>query len=388
MKIKFVDYFLFGLVYFLEGAMRLTSVALPLFLRTRLGLSIPEVALVMGITSAPWVIKPLYGWVSDFYPLFGFRRRYYILIGSVIASLGWLFTASIATTFWMVVFAQVLAALGLAGIDSFVDGFAVEKSNRKTKGKIQSVCWGSRSAGAALTGLLGGWLLTIISFEQIFYWTALLPVFVLIAGMNMSEVKTRIKPVPLLNTFRFLFTKYKKSAQLGWVSLFLFIFFVTPSFGTPFFFYLREQLTFSETMLGFLFSVSSIGGLLGAVLYSAWFDRYGLKKLLFWLVWINFAVALAYLLVQSIFSAVLIYLVGGIISYITIIHCMKLIVGVCPKKAEATTFALVTSIVNFGGAVAAPIIGGQLFKFIGLTPLIVISAFLGLLGLLVLPKIK
>jgi len=388
MKIKFIDYFLFALVYFLEGAMRLTSVALPLFLRNRLGLTIPEVALVVGLSSLPWVIKPLYGWVSDFYPISGYRRRPYILIGSVIASLGWVLTASIADSFWMVIFAQILAGLGIAGIDSFVDGFAVEKSTKKTKGKIQSVCWGARSIGAAATGLTGGWLLTLFSFEQVFYMTAALPIIVLVAGLYMGEVKTKIKAVPIGQSVRFLLTKYKKTSQLWWVVLFLFIFFAAPSFGTPFFFFLREDLLFSETLLGLLVSFSSIGGFLGALFYGWWIDRYELKKLLYTLVWINFVITLVYLFVQSPATAIAIYFIGGLIGYITLIHCMKLVVGVCPKKIEATTFALVTSVVNLGGSVVAPILGGQLFKVIGLVPLIWLSAFAGLIGLFVLPKIK
>jgi len=388
MKIKFVDYFLFALVYFLEGAMRLTAVALPLFLRNRIGLTVPEVALVVGLSSLPWVIKPLYGWMSDFYPLFGFRRKSYILIGSVVASLGWVLTASIATTFWMVVFAQILAALGIAGIDSFVDGFAVEKSTKKTKGRIQSVCWGARSVGAAVTGLAGGWLLTIFTFEQVFYTTALLPVIVLVAGLYMGEQKTKIKPVTIGKSVSFLVSKYRKTTQLWWVMLFLFIFFAAPSFGTPFFFYLREDLLFSETLLGVLVAFSSVGGFLGALVYGWWIDRFEMKKLLYVLVWVNFVIALVYLLVKSPATAIAVYLIGGFIGYITLIHCMKLIVGVCPKRIEATTFAFVTSVVNLGGSVVAPILGGQLFKFIGLTPLIWLSAFAGLLGLFVLPRIK
>jgi len=216
--------------------------------------------------------------------------------------------------------------------------FAVEKSTKHNKGRIQSVCWGARSAGAAVTGLLGGWLLTLFSFEQVFYMTAALPVIVLVAGMYMSEEKTTVKAVPAGKSISFLFSKYKKTSQLWWVMLFLFIFFAAPSFGTPFFFYLREGLVFSETLLGLLVSLSSVGGFLGALVYGAYMDRFELKNLLYVLVWVNFVIALLFLFVKSSVSAIIIYLVSGFIGYITLIHCMKLIVGVCPKRIEATTF--------------------------------------------------
>ena len=36
----------------------------------------------------PWVVKPLYGLVSDFLPLFGYRRRSYLLLSNLAAVVG------------------------------------------------------------------------------------------------------------------------------------------------------------------------------------------------------------------------------------------------------------------------------------------------------------
>ena len=34
----------------------------------------------MGIIKLPWIIKPLYGIISDTFPLFGYRRKNYLIL--------------------------------------------------------------------------------------------------------------------------------------------------------------------------------------------------------------------------------------------------------------------------------------------------------------------
>ena len=33
-----------------------------------------------GLGAAPWVVKPVYGFLSDTVPIFGYRRRSYLII--------------------------------------------------------------------------------------------------------------------------------------------------------------------------------------------------------------------------------------------------------------------------------------------------------------------
>lgn len=41
-----------------------------------------QVALFMGLANLPWTLKPLIGFISDSVPLFGYRRRSYLLLAS------------------------------------------------------------------------------------------------------------------------------------------------------------------------------------------------------------------------------------------------------------------------------------------------------------------
>ena len=41
---------------------------------------VTQVAIVTSLGAAPWVVKPVYGFLSDTVPIFGYRRRSYLII--------------------------------------------------------------------------------------------------------------------------------------------------------------------------------------------------------------------------------------------------------------------------------------------------------------------
>ena len=63
---------LFGVVYFAQGMWYLPNQTITIVLKER-GLSAGQVADFFLITIIPWLIKPVYGLLSDFVPLFGRR---------------------------------------------------------------------------------------------------------------------------------------------------------------------------------------------------------------------------------------------------------------------------------------------------------------------------
>jgi len=383
---KRADYLLFAIVYFVQGALTLTSVALPIFLREMLDLSIPQIAVLMAIASIPWTLKPIYGVLTDYYPIHGKRRKPYILMMTGLASLGWLLTA-INGSYWTVLLAQIAAALGIAATDVAIDGLAVEKSTPKNKGLIQSVCWGSRSVGAVAAGITGGVLLSFISARAVFFITALLPLLAFSAALFVKE-KSHPKTKEHLGAFvGKLLHSYGKMPLLWWTALFLLVWYAAPSFGTPLFFYLKDALGVSEAQLGLLTSVSSFGGIVGALLFSNWLDRISQKKLFITLIFLSSALALVFYAVLGLVSAIIVYFLNGMLAILITIASMKLIVGVCPSRFEATTFALMTSITNLGSGVFAGALGGYLYAMIGYENLILLNAGWSLLPLVLVPKI-
>jgi len=381
-----LNYALFAVVYFLEGMLALAGIAMPLFMKDELGLSVGSVAALFGFMSLPWILKPIYGLASDFLPIMGYRRKPYLMIGSVLCFAGWGLTAGWATTVTRLVTAQFIADVGIASIDVFTDGLAVEQSTNKNRGLIQTICWGSRSLGAIIAGVSGGWLLTFLSYTDVFWLTSILPLGALVIAFFIKEKPH--KHIPSLSTITHLGQKYLKSTSLQFTALFFFVWYATPSFGTPFFFYMRETLGFDEASLGLLASMYAIGMLIGTLSYRKYFDHYPITTLLRYLVYVSFITPLMYVFITSQPIAMGVYVINGVIGGVGIVHIMKLAAKQCPTGGEATTFSVLTSIVNFGGGVLGPIMGGLLFSFVGLWWLIGIAAGANILALLVLPRIK
>src|SRR5271165_5446965 len=81
----------FALVYVVEGLGQIGGlIAQPLnyYLKASQGWTPLQITGFITLFNLPWIIKPLYGLVSDFVPLFGYRRKSYLLLVNVAAIIG------------------------------------------------------------------------------------------------------------------------------------------------------------------------------------------------------------------------------------------------------------------------------------------------------------
>jgi BT1 family len=73
-------------IYFVEGALGLARLAQTYLLKDELSLGPAELAALTGIFALPWTIKPLYGFLSDGFPLFGYRRKSYLIAAGLLGA--------------------------------------------------------------------------------------------------------------------------------------------------------------------------------------------------------------------------------------------------------------------------------------------------------------
>ncbi len=81
----------FALVYVVEGLGQTGGlIAQPLnyFLKQVYGWTPVQVTASLTVLNLPWIIKPVYGIVSDFVPLFGYRRKAYLILANAVAVVG------------------------------------------------------------------------------------------------------------------------------------------------------------------------------------------------------------------------------------------------------------------------------------------------------------
>src|ERR1700759_2035032 len=56
----------------------------------------------LAVLDIPWIIKPLWGAISDFIPLFGYRRRPYLVLASLAAFCSFAWVAMINSSSLMI----------------------------------------------------------------------------------------------------------------------------------------------------------------------------------------------------------------------------------------------------------------------------------------------
>lgn len=375
-----------GLVYFIQGALGIASVALPLYLRAQ-GFSIAKIASISALVSAPWFFKILYGALSDAVPLFHLRRKPYLVISCFLSCAGWVLLAVVpARDAWLII-SMFVFQLGLAATDVITDGLVVDYSGEGSAQTYQSISWGFRSLGALLSGIAGGYLAATIQPRMIFLITSTLPLLALPAIFRLHEKPQTKAPAfilaPIVLSLRLIF-----QGDLKWFSLLVVVTSFGAMFGTPFFFYLKETLHFGEFFLGILQSTAWAGAVIGCFLFLGFFRRRPVKQALYWAIGIGFANTLLALLVAGQSSAFLIFFFSGIMDYITLLPFMALAAKLAHGTGvEGSLFAVLMSILNAGKALAM-FVGGVLFGSLGLQWLIVLSAFAVLLGFVILPKLK
>ena len=375
-----------ALVYFVQGALGITAIALPLYLQD-LGLSISQIAYLGSLSAFPWFLKIIYGALSDSLPIFGLRRKPYLIISSVLSMCGWLALAMKPSGFGLLLAILTLVNVGFAATDVITDGLIVEKSNKETVGKYQSLAWGFRSAGAVLSGILGGILAQRLPYNFVFAIATLLPFATMIFALFIHEDKLPPKEgliwEPIWRSLKLIV-----EPQRLIFCLVLIIGAFSASFSTPYFFYLKEQLKFSEETIGLLASLSWTGTIIGAYIFGKFLTRFSLIKVILAGVVINAVNTVACLWVFNVTSAAIIFSLSGIFAYITFLPLLsasaKLSHG---TGVEGCLFAVLMSVHNFG-TILSGIAGGALYQVVGLNLLIIGTGFFGLLAIPFILKLK
>ena len=195
---------LFAVVYFAQGMWYLPNQTISIALKDR-GLSAGQVQNFFFMATLPWLIKPVYGIVSDFVPLFGRRRKSYLLLTSALAGAGSLALGlSAEHHYWLLAALFTAMGLGLAFTDVLVDALMVENGKlRGLTGAFQSVQWGAINVASILVGVGGGYLAEHRRMHAAFLLAACFPAISLVlSAFFVREAPARVEREAILETWQ------------------------------------------------------------------------------------------------------------------------------------------------------------------------------------------
>lgn len=267
------DILAIALVYFVQGIIGLSSLAITFYYKDKLNLEPSELSFLGSITTIPWIIKPLYGFISDTFPLFGYKRKSYLILSGLLSSSSWLSMSYLVNNNnnnikYISILLLTLSSLGIAFSDVLVDAIVVTKSkNKKLSGSLQSICWTSSSCGSIISSYSSGFLLEKYGISWIFGLTALFPLITALVGLYIKDEKI------INNNKKIYIDKYKeqlnniiksfKNEKIIHPLLFMFLWQATPSSGNSLFYFETNILNFNPEFFGKLSLVSSISSVIG-----------------------------------------------------------------------------------------------------------------------------
>jgi MFS family permease len=370
----------FGLVYVAEGSGGLLSQPLNYYLKQVHGWTPLQISAYVTILNIPWMTKPLYGLVSDLVPIFGYRRKSYLLLANTSAIAGFLLVTQLNTPDQLVV-AFLLTAFATA-ISSAVSGAVLVENGQQLResGTFVNQQWLWYTISTMTVAILGGQLVerfepttALHSAATICACAPLLVIFGTVflvpekkAPMNIQDMKYTLEA--LLDAFR--------GRRLWIIAAFIFLYYFSSGFSTPLYFVMTDTLKFSQAYIGFLVVFAGFGWILGAFLHRRYFRTLTLKKLLNLSIAIATVSSLAYLFLWNEPAAAIISFCAGFAAMLTTVATLTLAADYSPRRAEGFTFAVLTSIINLA-AVFSNNLGSYLFTYVfhsKLAPLVVLSA--------------
>ncbi|MDJ0592359.1 MAG: folate/biopterin family MFS transporter [Pleurocapsa sp. MO_226.B13] len=370
-------------VYFVQGILGLARLAVSFFLKDDLGLTPAEVAALTGISSLPWIIKPLFGFLSDGLPILGYRRRPYLILSGLLGTVSWLALATLVNSAWTATLVILLTSVSVAISDVIVDSLIVERARKESiaqSGSLQSLSWGFSALGGLMTAYFSGLLLEHLSANQVFEITATFPLIVsavawLIAEEKVSQDDSETAISPVKGQIEQLWGAVKQ--RQVWLPIaFLFVWQATPTADSAFFFFSTNELGFSPEFLGRVRLVTSLASLVGIYLFQRYLKNVPFRKILGWSTVIAAALGMTTLLLVTHANRALGIddhwfslgdsLILTVVGQITWMPVLVLSARLCPKGVEATLFALLMSIWNLSGLLSHEL-GALLTSWLGVT---------------------
>ncbi len=373
----------FAIVYVVEGIgqARVGIIFQPLnyYLKV-IGWTPLQVTAYLAILNFPWVIKPVFGLVSDFIPLFGYRRKSYLIISSICAvgAYAWIARLSEPSEFALLL---VLTSYAMATASTLCGALLAENGQSfRLSSTFVGQQWLWFYIAIMASSFVGGELVQrlppLSALQAAAGVAAVASIAVIFASLFLlSEGKSRANRVEMQRTFQSIVAALK-STKLYVVALFLFLYSFAPGFGTPLYYFMTDDLKFSQSYIGILGSIASAGWIVGALAHRWLLWKMSSKALLYVSIVFGTLAAASFLLLADELTAAIVNFANGAAMMIATIATLTLAADYCPKRSEGFAFAGLMSIMNFAD-LCSNNAGAFLYEHVfdsRLEPLIVVSA--------------
>jgi MFS family permease len=360
----------FSVLAFFQGLNEPTEGLLMQPVRSMLGnrdWSIARISTLFALLSLPWLLKPVFGVVTDSVPLWGTRRRSYLTLLNAAASTAFLTLAvvpSLRTSTLGLFVPLLIAATAVAFADVAADALMVERGQSLgMTGRFQAFQWASLYASGLVLGPAGGELAS----RGLEHWGFVLcaagsAVAMLVSAQLIDEPRVVKAPADLRNALADL-AEAARTPGLAGIGLFLFLWNFNPFSNAVLQFHMTRALEFDERFVGYTVSLTAMASIGAGLVYALVCRRIPTAVLIHLSIVLGIASNLAYLALGGTTSAALITIcVGFAYMFATLIQ-LDLAARFCPPAVAGTVFAILMAMENLAAS-ASSSLGGILYDLV------------------------
>ncbi|MCC6545637.1 MFS transporter [Candidatus Sumerlaeota bacterium] len=335
----------------------IASIPLKSILKEVLHVTPFQSALFLVSAGAAWLIKPLFAiWVD--WLSYRFGRGATLLFSAIVAVACWALIAVLPIRYETLLLGFFLVNVAIIIATNLMGGVLVEQSREQlATGRLGSASMAGRHVGYLVAGPLSGYL----AGSTLGYTAAaggavvglLIPIaFMIRAGKASAsgDVSFRVK-AEILAAIRL---------KSFWAAaLIMFLFEIAPGFDTPLYYLQKTSLGFSDEMVGWMQLVTSVGGIVGAILFAFLCSRFSLRQTLYAGVILNALGSLLFYFYKDANSAIVVSLIFGFVGTLSFMPVMDLSARATPGGVACAGFALVMS-ARYASTHLSDLIGSKL----------------------------
>ncbi|KAL9233934.1 hypothetical protein vseg_008866 [Gypsophila vaccaria] len=328
-----------------------------------------QAQIYQGVTSIPWMVKPIWGLMTDVVPMLGYHRRPYFIFAGVLGIIPMLFLSLHKKLhIFFAVLSLTAGSTGAAIADVTVDACVAQNSNKHKHlaPDMQSLCSLSSSIGSLLGFFLSGILVHLIGPKGVYGLLTIPPALVFLVGTVLDEPSTpnasykQVKQKFLDAASAMCSTLILPEVWRPCLYMFLSLALSLNVNDGMFYWYTDSDSGphFSQEFVGYALSIGSVGALMGSLLFQYALKDHQFRDLCFWsqlglglfgmldlmlVLRLNLSIG-----IPDSFFAVINECTFNFIARLKWMPFLVLSAKLCPPGIEGTFFGLIMSIDNFG----------------------------------------
>ena len=123
-----LNIFVLCIVAVTQGFISFPNLSIQYFFKDTLNLDPAALALFNSIINFVWILKPIFGFITDSCPCFGFRRRPYLFFFSLSCSASWVLLSFVVNSLPLAILVKILINISISFTNIVGEALMVEAS--------------------------------------------------------------------------------------------------------------------------------------------------------------------------------------------------------------------------------------------------------------------